>query len=127
MDASLILLTTGTKEMEWFDCIFSPSPNSGTLIHVLLGLIIFGLVWFGFYQKKITKLIFFFIKKLKSNRNQFKPTGFGSVWFFRTKTGSNRFASVFFGLGSVRFSFIGFRLIKPKQNRTGWFFKILID
>jgi len=44
MDASLILLTTGTKEMEWFDCIFSPSPNGGTLIYLLSRVIIFYLV-----------------------------------------------------------------------------------
>jgi hypothetical protein len=42
------------------------------------------------FIKKITKPKFFF----KKNRNQFKPTGFGSVWFFQ------------------------FRLIKPKLNRT---------
>jgi len=86
-------------------------------------------------------------KKLKPNRNQFIPTGFGSVWFFRTKTNSNRFGSfflfwlsffrfgsvffrfwlgfflIFFSLGSVRFGFFGFRLIKPKPNRTGRFFQ----
>jgi hypothetical protein len=85
--------------------------------------------WFGsvFIKKKITKLNFFIKKR---NRNRFKPTGFDSVRFFRTKTGSNRFGSVFsglarffsdfFGLGSVRFSFFDFRLIKP--NRTGRFF-----
>jgi len=57
---------------------------------------------FGFYQKKVTKPIFF--KTPKANRNRFKPTDFGSVWFFRTKTGSNRFGSVFsvwLGFGSV--------------------------
>jgi len=71
---------------------------------------------------------------------------FDSVRFFRTKTGSNRFGSVFSvlawffpvwlgfgsvwlgffpiwhglfsGLGSVRFGFFGFRLIKSKPNRT---------
>ena len=52
----------------------------------------------------ITVIIFcsVFIKKnnqteffKKKNRNRFKPTGFGSVRFFRTKTGSNRFGSVF--------------------------------
>jgi len=54
-----------------------------------------------------------------------------SVRFFRTKTGSNRFGSVFSGLawffsdfyfsfGSVRF---GFLLIKSKPNRTGRFFQ----
>jgi hypothetical protein len=41
----------------------------------------------------LSKLNFF-----KKNQNRFKPTGFGSVRFFRTKTGSNRFGSVFFGL-----------------------------
>jgi hypothetical protein len=34
-------------------------------------------------------------KKPKPNRNRVKPTGFGSVRFFRAKTGSNRFGSVF--------------------------------
>jgi hypothetical protein len=56
----------------------------------------------------------------KKNRNQ-------------TETGSNQFGSVFSGLArffsgcvfcldSVRFGFFGFRLIKPKLNRTGRFF-----
>ena len=73
-------------------------------------------------------------KKTKPNRNWFKPTGFGSVRFFGTKIGSNQFDSVFSGLalffwfGSVflvwvRFVFCGFRLIKPKPNRTGQFFQ----
>ena len=76
---------------------------------------------------------------------------FGSVQFFRTKTGSNRFDSVFFrcglvfsvwlgfalffsgffrfGFGLVRFGFFGSRLKKSKPNRTEpvSFFKILID
>jgi len=103
--------------------------------------IIFGLV--QFLSKKITKSK----KNLKKNQNRVKPTGFGSVWFFREKTGSNRFGSGFpvlarfsrffmvlarfFSLArfsglaqffsvSVRF---GFLLIKPKPNRTGWFFQ----
>jgi hypothetical protein len=42
------------------------------------------------YIKKVTKLKF-----KKKNRNWFKPTGFGSVRFFRTKTGSNQFDLVF--------------------------------
>jgi hypothetical protein len=33
------------------------------------------------------------------------------------------FFPVFFDLGSVRFGFFGFKLIKPKPNRTGWFFQ----
>ena len=54
---------------------------------------LFGLV----FIKKITKLKF----KKKKNQNRVKPTGFGSVRFFRAKTGSNQFASVFSGFGSV--------------------------
>jgi hypothetical protein len=92
--------------------------------------IIFGSV--RFLSKKIIKLNFF-----KKNRNWFKPTGFGSVWFFRTKTGSNRFVSVFsvlarffwfflvfwFGFSSVRF--FRFQTYKTKTEPVG-FFKILI-
>jgi len=73
----------------------------------------FGLV---FIKKKVTKLK----KKILKNQNRFKPTGFGSVWFFRTKTGSNRFGSVFSSLARffwvwVRFGFFGFLLIKPNR------------
>jgi len=66
--------------------------------------IIFGSV--RFLSKKVTKPKLFFLKK-KPNRNRVKPTGFGSVRFFRAKTGSNRFGSVFpvlarfFRFGSV--------------------------
>jgi hypothetical protein len=81
----------------------------------LVGVIIFGL---AFIKKKSNQTEFFLLKK--PNRNRFKPTGFGSVWFglvwfFRIKTGSNQFGSAFSGLAlffsgldSVRF---GFRLI----------------
>jgi len=59
-----------------------------------IGMIIFGSV--RFLSKKVTKpKLFFFEKKPKPNRNRVKPTGFGSVRFFRAKTGSNRFGSVF--------------------------------
>jgi len=67
----------------------------------------------------------FFKKKPKPNRNRFKPTGFGSVRFFGQKPAQTglarffRFGSVFF----VRFGFFGFRLIKPKPNRTGRLFQ----
>jgi len=87
-----------------------------------------------FIKKKSNQTEIFF----KKNRNRTK-TGSNqpvSVRFFRTKTGSNRFGSVFsvlarffrfgsvfFSLGSVRFDFLGFRLIKPKLNRTGYFFQ----
>jgi hypothetical protein len=85
-----------------------------------LGVIIFGSV--RFLSKKITKLNFFFLKKKpKPNRNRVKPTGFGSVRFFRKKPVQTGLARVFrFWLGffpvSVRF---GFSVIKPKPNRTG--------
>jgi hypothetical protein len=51
------------------------------------------------------------------------------AWFFPVLLGFSvwlGFGPVFSGLGSVRFGFFGFRLIKPKPNRTGGFFKILI-
>ena len=98
---------------------------------------------FVFIKKSNQTEILFLKKKQKPNRNRVKPTGFGSVWFFRAKTGSNRLARffwfwlgffsfgsvfsvwlgffpVFFGFGSVRF---GFLFIKPKPNRTGRFFQ----
>ena len=80
-------------------------------------MIIFGLV----FIKKITKLNFF-----KKNRNRFKPVWLGFFQFDSVF----RFGSVFFldffvwvQFGSV---FFCFRLIKPKPNRTGRFFQILI-
>ena len=91
-------------------------------------------------------------KKPKPNRNRVKPTGFGSVRFFREKPvqiglarffrfwlGFFQFWLGFFWFGSVfpvwlgfflvfcqfRFGlvFFGFLFIKSKPNRTGWFFK----
>ena len=65
----------------------------------ILGVIICGSVWF--LLKKITNLKF--KKKTKTpkpNRNWFKPTGFSSILFFRTKTGSiglTQFFSVWLG------------------------------
>ena len=49
-----------------------------------------------------------FLKKMKIDSNRL-------VWvrFFRIKTSSNRFGSVFFCLGS--FGFFSFRLIKPNR------------
>jgi len=80
-----------------------------------LGVIIFGSV--RFLSKKVTKLKFFFWKKTETEpkpgqTDQFR---FGSVLFFRAKTGSNRFGSVFpvlarfsrFWLGFFRF-WLGF-------------------
>ena len=71
----------------------------------LVGVIIFGSV--RFLLKKIIKLKFFFWKK-KPNWNQVKPTGFGSVWFFRAKTGSNRFGPVFLVLARFFSVWLGF-------------------
>jgi hypothetical protein len=77
--------------------------------------IIFGSVWF--LLKKSNQTEFFLKKKPKQNRNRVKPAGFGSVRFFRAKTGSNRFGSIFpilarfsrFWLGFFRF-WLGFFL-----------------
>jgi hypothetical protein len=53
-------------------------------------------------------LIFFFGKKSKLHRNRVKPTGFSSVWFFRAKTGSNRFGLVFLILARFSWFWLGF-------------------
>jgi len=81
----------------------------------LLGVIIFGSI--RFLSKKVTKPNFF-LKKTETESNRLV-----SVRFFRAKTGSNRFGSVFSGFlsVSVRFGFFGFLFIKP--NRTGRFFQ----
>jgi len=97
----------------------------------------FGSVRFLSKKNNQTEIFFF----LKKNRNRVKPTGFGSVRFFRAKTGSNRFGSVlwfwlgflgFFRFGSVwlgflsvsvRFGFSSSLFIKPKPNRTSRFFQ----
>ena len=122
------------------------NPCIGHNFHAILtlGVIIFGSV--RFLSKKVTKPKLFFLKKKKPkpNRNQVKPTGFGSVWFgfLRAKTGLARFFRIWLGffrfwLGfsslarffsgflsvSVRFGFFGFWFIKPKPNRTGRFFQ----
>ena len=95
-------------------------------------MIIFGSI--RFLSKKVTKPNFFFFKKnRKRTENRVKPTGFGLVRFFREKTGSNWFGSVFpvlarffSGFGSVRFSFFDFLLIKPNRTEPAGFFKIMI-
>ena len=111
---------------------------------LLIGVIIFGSV--RFLSKKITKPKKNFWKK---NRNR-TETGSNSVrfGFFRAKTGSNQFGSVFsvlarffpvlarffsvwLSFGSVffpvfcrfRFGSVRFFFIKPKPNRTGRFFQ----
>ena len=104
-------------------------------VHVLSGVCVSSGDHFRFdsvFIKKNNQTNFFL------NRNRFKATGFGSVWFFRTKVGSNQFGSVFlvwldffwfgsvffwffFCLGSVQF----FRFQTYKTEPIG-FFKILI-
>jgi hypothetical protein len=86
--------------------------------------IIFGSV--RFLSKKVTKPKFFLKKKTETGSNRPVSVRFG---FFRAKTGSNQFGSVFpvlarfsrFWLGflsvSVQFGFFGFLLIKPEPNR----------
>ena len=62
----------------------------------------------------------------KKNQNRFKPTGFGSVRFFRTKTGFARFFGLarffpvwlgFFSLDSVRFFQFQTYKTETKPNR----------
>ena len=108
-----------------------PSPCTPSLESSQLRVIIFGLVWF--LSKKSNTEFFFKQKKWKPNRNRFKPTGFGLVWVFRTKTGLNQFGSVFSGLtwffqgffylGSARFCFFHFQVYKTKTepNRSVFF------
>jgi hypothetical protein len=90
--------------------------------YFLVGVIIFGSV--RFLSKKVTKPKFFFLKK--KNRNRVKPNGFGSVRFFRAKTGSNRFDSVFsvwLGFGSVFPIWLGFfSSFLSISVRFFWFF-----
>jgi hypothetical protein len=80
--------------------------------------IIFGSI--QFLLKKNNQTEFFFFKKAGSN-------WFGSVLaqFFPVWLGFFLVWLVFSGFSSVwvRFGFFGFRLIKPKLNRTGWFFQ----
>jgi hypothetical protein len=101
-----------------------------------IGVIIFGLVRFLSKKSNQTEI---FLKKTKTEPKLGQTDWFrcGSIWFFRAKTDSNRFGSVFSvlarfgsvffwffsGFGSVRFGFFGFLLIKPKPNRTGRFFQ----
>jgi hypothetical protein len=71
---------------------------------------------FGFYQKKVTKLNFF-LKKTETGSNRFGSVF--SVWL--SFSGLTRLAWFFSGLGSIRFGFFDFLLIK--SNRTGQFFQ----
>jgi hypothetical protein len=72
-----------------------------------------------FIKKKKRNQIFYYLK----NRNRFKPTGFGSVRFFRTKTGSNRLVQFFqfFRFGSVLAWFFSIWLGFLDLDRFFWF------
>jgi hypothetical protein len=106
------LLENGTRELV-------PLNTSHNLVGCRGDHFQFGLV----FIKKVTKSVFFEKTEIGSNR----PV---SVWFgyFRTKIGFFDLARFFpvslgFFLVWVRFDFFGFRFIKPKPNRTDWFFK----
>jgi hypothetical protein len=89
---------------------------------------------FDFYKKKSNQTKFFF-KKTETglnrpfsvwfglgflDKNRFKPVWlsfFGLARLFQFGLVLARFGSVFFPVW-VQFSFFGFRLIKPKPNRT---------
>jgi hypothetical protein len=76
---------------------------------------------FSFFLKREIKLNLFF-----KNRNRFKPTGFSSVWFFRTKTGSTGLAR-FFRFGSIFSVLARFFPVLARFFRFGsiffWFFR----
>ena len=83
-----------------------------------LRVIIFGSI--QFLLKKNNQTEFFFKKK---SRFKLVWLGFGSIFsslarFFSGLACFSGFSSVW-----VRFGFFGFRLIKPKLNRTGLFFQ----
>ena len=99
---------------------------SGSRKLISIGVIIFDSVWF--LSKKITNLNF---KKTETEPKlvQTDRFWFGFLGQKTVQIGLARFFfQFFFDLGSVRFSFFSFRLIKPKPNQTEpvGFFKILI-
>jgi hypothetical protein len=73
------------------------------------------------FIKKNNQTEIFFEKK----RNRVKPTGFGSVRFFRAKTGSNRFYSVFLVLARF-FSVLArfFSVLARFFPVLAWFFPV---
>jgi len=82
-------------------------------------LVRFGSVWFFRFSAYKTETE---PKPGQTDRFRFgflgkKPVQTGLARFFRFWLGF-----FLFWFGSVRFGFFGFLLIKPKPNRTGWFF-----
>jgi hypothetical protein len=104
-----------------------------TTYHLKVGVIIFGSV--RFLSKKITKPKLFKKKKTETrpksgqtDRFRFdflgqKPVQTSLARFFRFWLGFLSFGSVLLGFFRFWFGFFGFLLIKPKPNRTGWFFQ----
>jgi len=92
---------------------------------MLLGLGVIFFVRFGFYKKKNNQTKYFFLKKTETGSNRTVSVRL----IFWTKTGSNRFGSIFpvwlgfFNLGSVWF--FRFQAYKTETELVG-FFKILI-
>jgi hypothetical protein len=87
-----------------------------------------------FIKKNNQTEIFFLKKKPKPNRNRVKPTGFGSIRFFRAKTGSNRFGLVFsvlarfFWFGLVFSVWLGFGSVFPVWlGLTRFFFRFFVS
>jgi len=91
------------------------------------------LIRLGFYYKKIIKLKIFKnkLKLVQTSLARFFPVWLSFFRFGLVFPVLARFGLVFFWFDSVfsvwiRFSFLGFKLIKPKSNRTGRFFQNFI-
>jgi len=75
------------------------------------------------FIKKSNQTELFFKKtrnRIETSSNRPVPVRFGFLGQKPVQTGLARF---FAGFSSVWFGFFGFRLIKLKLNRTGWFFQ----
>jgi hypothetical protein len=80
---------------------------------------------FGLVFIKKSNQTGFLKKRTRTDSNRQVSVWFGSV-FFRFGYVFSQFSLIvfhFFGLGSIRFFFFCFRLLKPKPNWTGWFFQ----
>jgi hypothetical protein len=115
------------------------SVNGRNMLHICVSIIEIRGYYFRFSsvfikKKKVTKPVFF---KKKQNRTRTGSNRPVSVHYFGTKTGSNRFGSVFFCFfslarffsGLARFfsvRFFQFHAYKTKTEPV-YFFKILIS
>jgi hypothetical protein len=126
-EVEFIALVTTNDEVGWLhDFIYEiftwkkPIPSIFRGDHFQFGSI---------FIKKSNQTEFFFLKKKTETEPKPGQTDwfrFGSVWFFREKTGSNRFGSVFSGFGSVFFGLARFFRFGSVLARFGsvffWFF-----